>query len=203
MSTLQDEKSYLPLADGKWAKIVVNADGTPIGGGEGGGGGASTIADGADVTQGAVADAANITGAAGTVSGKLRGLITILADVWDSTIHFLKVKELYGPGYENNTTNKAEVEHKYTPTRVTADAQIAGVAGFVHTVTIAPTTATPTAGLLTVYNSLTETGTIVYSEWVLATTPGHSVLIDGVCSTGIYVGYDSTLTNVSVTVSWR
>lgn len=40
----------------------------------GGGGGASTIADGADVTQGAIADAAVAAGAAGTLSAKLRSI---------------------------------------------------------------------------------------------------------------------------------
>lgn len=39
------------------------------------GGGAVSIADGADVVEGTLADAAVITDAAGTVSGKLRGLI--------------------------------------------------------------------------------------------------------------------------------
>lgn len=43
-------------------------------GGGGGGGGAVTIADGADVTQGADADAAVAAGAAGTLSAKLRRL---------------------------------------------------------------------------------------------------------------------------------
>ena len=42
----------------------------------GGGGGASTIADGADVTEGAIADAVVAAGAAGTVSAKLRRLTT-------------------------------------------------------------------------------------------------------------------------------
>lgn len=41
----------------------------------GGGGGPATIADGADVTQGALADAAVITDVNGTLSGKLRGLV--------------------------------------------------------------------------------------------------------------------------------
>ena len=40
-----------------------------------GGGGAVTIADGADVAEGALADAAVVTDAAGTISGKLRGLV--------------------------------------------------------------------------------------------------------------------------------
>lgn len=41
----------------------------------GGGGGAVTVADGADVAEGATTDAAVTTDAAGTVSGKLRGLV--------------------------------------------------------------------------------------------------------------------------------
>lgn len=87
--------------------------------------------------------------------------------------------------------------------RATADSQIKGSAGFIHTVSIAPLTATPTAGLLTVYNSLTETGTVVYSEWIFATTPGHTVTLDIPCGTGIYVGFDATLANVQVTVAYR
>lgn len=43
-------------------------------GGGGGGGGAVSIADGADVTEGAIADAAVVGDASGTVSAKLRGL---------------------------------------------------------------------------------------------------------------------------------
>ncbi len=91
----------------------------------------------------------------------------------------------------------------YSVTRVTADGQIKGSAGFVHTISIAPTTATPTAGLLTVYNSLSETGTILYSEWIFATTPGHTITLDAVAGTGIYVGFDGTLANVSCSVSFR
>jgi len=44
-------------------------------------GAASTIADGADVTQGAIADAAVVAGAAGTLSAKLRRLTTDLSGV--------------------------------------------------------------------------------------------------------------------------
>lgn len=64
----------------------------PSGGSSGGGGGgAVTIADGSDVTQGAIADAKVVGDNAGTESAKLRGLSTILADVWDSVSHYLKV----------------------------------------------------------------------------------------------------------------
>jgi hypothetical protein len=71
---------------------VVDANGDQITSFGGGGGGAVTVADGADVTQGAKADAA-ITDS--TVSGTLmaftKGLVKILADVWDSINHQLKV----------------------------------------------------------------------------------------------------------------
>lgn len=86
--------------------------------------------------------------------------------------------------------------------RKTADGQVKDKAGYLHAVTIAPTTATPTAGLLSIYDSTTETGTVVYSEWVFATTPGHTIPLNVFCHNGIYVGYDATLANVSVTVSY-
>lgn len=57
---------------------------TTMVGGAGGGGGAATIANGADVAEGSTTDAAVTTNSAGTVSGKLRGLVTILSNVWDS-----------------------------------------------------------------------------------------------------------------------
>jgi len=44
-----------------------------------GGGSAVSIADGADVVEGALADAAIVTDVAGTVSGKLRGIVKLLA----------------------------------------------------------------------------------------------------------------------------
>lgn len=62
---------------------------TDVGGG--GGGGPVTIADGADVTQGAIADAAVTGDSPGTQSGKLRGLVAILANVWDSVNNWLRV----------------------------------------------------------------------------------------------------------------
>jgi len=91
-------------------------------------------------------------------------------------------------------------------TRVTGDSSV--VSGLktprkLHTVSIAPTTATPTAGLLTIYDSAAESGTAVYSEWVFATTPGHTVTLDCEMYNGIYVGYDGTLANVSCTVTWQ
>lgn len=56
----------------------------------GAGGGAATIADGADVAEGATTDAA-VLDADGTVNAHIRGLDKILADVWDSVNHRFKV----------------------------------------------------------------------------------------------------------------
>lgn len=64
--------------------LLVGADGTPYDQSNplpvsGAPGGEATIADGADVCEGAVADAAVAAGAAGTVSAKLRRATTQLA----------------------------------------------------------------------------------------------------------------------------
>ena len=47
----------------------------------GGGGGATTIADGADVAQGAIADAAVFGDVAGTIEAKLRGINALLRGI--------------------------------------------------------------------------------------------------------------------------
>lgn len=50
------------------------------------------IENGRDENAGATADAAVVTDAAGTLSGKLRGIVKMLADVWDTASHSIKVK---------------------------------------------------------------------------------------------------------------
>ncbi len=61
---------------GAWQKITVdNASGGLVISGSGGGGGAATNADGADVVDGALADAAIVTATPRPVDGKLRGLV--------------------------------------------------------------------------------------------------------------------------------
>lgn len=70
---------------GSASNLVVLAGGAGIGtgfgggGSSGGGGGAVTIADGADVTQGAIADAAATAGSTGTQAAKLRLMTTQLS----------------------------------------------------------------------------------------------------------------------------
>jgi hypothetical protein len=57
----------------------------------GAGGGAVTIADGADVAEGTTTDVAVTGDNSGTEMAKLRGANKITADVWDSVNHWLKV----------------------------------------------------------------------------------------------------------------
>ena len=61
------------------------------GSGGGGGGGAVTVVDSGDVNAGATTDAAITSNTTGTLSGKLRGIVAILANVWDSVNGRLKV----------------------------------------------------------------------------------------------------------------
>lgn len=62
-------------------------------GGGGGGGGAVTVADGADVTQGSIADAAVIGDNPGTENAHLRGLTSVLTGtVYNSTDGLLRIE---------------------------------------------------------------------------------------------------------------
>lgn len=94
---LQPTLLAVSTADGV-TPVTLEADPTThalvTSGSGGGGGGAVTVADGADVTQGAVADAAVTAGSTGSVSGKLR---TISADL--SVIK----------GNQTNATQKTQV----------------------------------------------------------------------------------------------
>lgn len=54
----------------------------------------TTVANGSDTNAGSTTDAAVVSDANGTLSSKLRGLIKIFADVWDSANHVLKVSTL-------------------------------------------------------------------------------------------------------------
>lgn len=75
---------------GIFGLVALNPDGSNISGG-GGGGGAVTIANGADVNAGNTADAAVVGDNSGTLSAKLRGISSILADVWDNANNRLNV----------------------------------------------------------------------------------------------------------------
>jgi len=118
-----------------------------------GGGGAVTVADGADVAEGATTDAAVATDVAGTVSGKLRGLVKIFADVWDSANHWLLVKAVQSTPLTKSFANAWPV----APAGTTGGASLS-VAGTSTSLT------TSLAGLGTTLVSLTGTwvGTVQF-----------------------------------------
>lgn len=100
------------------------------------------------------------------------------------------------------TTNAVELG-PYSYSRKTADGQVKATAGFIHTVTISPT-GTVTAGVMTIYDNAAETGTVVLSISLPITTfTPFSVTLDVSTANGIFVGFDATLANVQVTVSYR
>lgn len=90
-----------------------------------------------------------------------------------------------------------------TYSRLTADGQVKATAGHVQTITFAPTGAV-VAGVITIYDSATETGTAIFSCSLPATTfTPFTVTLDVAALTAIYVGYDATVTNVQVTTTFR
>jgi hypothetical protein len=106
------DKESAPLQVDSAGNLLVNvAVGAP-----GGGGGPATIADGADVTQGAIADAAVTSDVNGTLSAKLRGLVKILADAWDSANHRIKVD---GSGVTQPVSGTVSVTNFTSPLPVT------------------------------------------------------------------------------------
>lgn len=74
----------------------------------GSGGSAVSVADGADVAEGATTDAAVTTDANGTLSAKLRGLVKILGDAWDSANHRLNVAIQNALPAGSNTIGKVD-----------------------------------------------------------------------------------------------
>lgn len=90
----------------------------------------------------------------------------------------------------------------YSFDRATGDKQIKASAGTLHAVTISPTGAV-TAGVITLYNSLTETGTVLFSVALPVTTfTPFTVTLDVPFSTGLYCGFDGTLANVQATFTY-
>ncbi len=115
-----------------------------------------------------------------------------------------KTREQYMPGYEDNTNNKAIVEHRYTSSGViAADTLVKTGAGLIHTITFSCNDAAPTAGSLILYDNTTETGTQIFNH-TFTTTPflPVTVTLDVSFTTGIYAGFTTTA-DVNVVISYR
>lgn len=140
----------------------------------------------------------NATNSVGTGIAAV-GLVAQLDDTSPTTI----TENQFGNVRMSPTRALYHEDGPYIMGRVTADGQIKGSAGFLHTISVSVLTATPTAGLLTIYDSLTETGTILYTMWVPTTLVSNNVRLDVPFGTGLYVAFDATLASVAVTVSYR
>lgn len=85
----------------------------------------------------------------------------------------------------------------------TADTQVKGSSGVLHSLTFTCNDAAPTAGSIIVYDSLTEANTQIFNH-TFTTTPfaPTTVLLDVSFNTGLYIGFTTTA-DVNVTVSYR
>lgn len=90
-----------------------------------------------------------------------------------------------------------------TYSRLIADGQVKASAGHLQSITFSPT-GTPAAGVITIYDSTTETGTAIFSVSIPSSvfTP-FTVMLDVAATTGIFVGFDGTVTNTQVTTTFR
>lgn len=114
------------------------------------------------------------------------------------------VIEQFAPVYEDNTSGKAVVEHRYTPSyKVTADTLVKTGAGLLHAVTITCNDAAPTAGSIIIYDNTAESGSELFNH-TFTTTPfvPFTVTLNVSVANGIYVGF-TTVNDVNVFLSYR
>jgi hypothetical protein len=92
---------------------------------------------------------------------------------------------------------------RFSYARKTADGQVKATAGFVHSIVVTPTAATATAGVITIYDSAAESGTVIQTIFIPTNNSATIVIpLDVVAGTGIYVGYDATVTNHATTIAY-
>lgn len=86
--------------------------------------------------------------------------------------------------------------------RATGDQQILGGPGRALIISGQKTGATITAGVVTLYDNLTEGGTVIWSHRIDSETdmPLNIPLLAR-CLTGIFLGFDGTLANVAFTLT--
>lgn len=127
----------------------------------------------------------------------------VLNDVHADTLDSLNATLSTKLAGEDLTNDVLKTEQRYSFTRLAADGQVKAGAGFLHTLTFACADAAPTAGSIIVYDSLSETGTVIYSETFDTTAfRGFSVVLDVSFSTGLYIGFTTTA-DIGCTASWR
>ena len=107
---------------------------------------------------------------------------------------------------EDLTNDVLKVEQQFTNTRCTADTLVKTGAGLLHALVVSqPASATPTAGVLTIYDAATETGTVLFRHYFpAATVPTPvTIVLDAKFTTGCYIGFDATLAGLTFNTSHR
>lgn len=106
---------------------------------------------------------------------------------------------------EDITNDVMKVEERFTNSGIkVADALIKTGAGFVHTVTFAPQDAVPTAGTISILDSVAAgAGTAIFT-WVLPATIFNpfTLILDVTFTTGLYFDFTTT-GDVNVNASYR
>ena len=103
---------------------------------------------------------------------------------------------------EDITEDVLKTEQRFKYKVLSADGQIKAGPGFVHTMTFT-SDAAATAGTIILYDSLSETGTAVFTYTVPASyIAPFTIILDVEMATGIYLGFTTTA-DVVVTTSYR
>lgn len=101
------------------------------------------------------------------------------------------------------TNNVQKVAGEFLYSRKTADGQVKATAGLLHTVVVSPTAAISTSGTITIYDSAAESGNVIATIFIPTNNAVNIIIpLDVVCATGIYVGYDATVTAHAVTCAY-
>lgn len=91
----------------------------------------------------------------------------------------------------------------YSWVRVLADSLVKSGPGTIHTVTFSQADAAPTAGSITIYDSLTEGGQTIFTHtFTTAVFQPTTITLDIPFTIGLYVGF-ATTADVSVTVTFK
>lgn len=116
--------------------------------------------------------------------------IPVIVDT-NGALHINQATLLQGESENRNRLMTMPAYSYFAP--IVADAQIISGAGILHTITIAPNDAAPTAGTIDIYDSLTASGTKVFS-WTLTTAvfSPFTIVLDCILTTGLYIDFTTT-----------
>lgn len=120
----------------------------------------------------------------------------------DDTVDAMKVTLATKIAGESLTDDVMKTEEQYSNYTATADGQVKASSGRLRSLTFSAT-GTVTAGVITVYDSLTETSTVIWSGTIQVGLNPVTITLNVPFATGCYIGYDGTIANVRTQASYR